>query len=88
MARQAHIYSLVGTGYVDDQKRLHNSAALFAPDGTLADRYDKHWLVPMGEWVPMPAGCILGTFSTFPNRMSSQGATDANLKAATLICAC
>jgi apolipoprotein N-acyltransferase len=52
MARMSGAWHMVGTGYEDLQRRPHNSAALFAPDGSLAGRYDKRWLVPYGEWMP------------------------------------
>lgn len=53
LARTSRAYHLVGTGYEDAQGRPANSAALFTPDGRLVDRYDKIWLVPYGEWIPL-----------------------------------
>jgi len=53
LARSSGAYHLVGTGYEDAQGRPYNSAALFGPDGSLVDRYDKIWLVPYGEWIPL-----------------------------------
>lgn len=40
--------------------RIYNSAVLLAPDGTLADQYDKAHLVPFGEYIPL--GAWLGKF--------------------------
>ena len=36
----------------DAGPRVYNSAVLVGPDGTAADVYDKHHLVPFGEYVP------------------------------------
>ncbi len=50
---------LTGTPWyelVDWQSRLrhyYNSALLFRPDGSFGGRYDKHHLVPFGEYVPL-----------------------------------
>jgi apolipoprotein N-acyltransferase len=36
----------------DGGMRLYNSSGLFTPDGTIADRYAKHHLLPIGETMP------------------------------------
>jgi len=38
--------------------RAYNSAFVIGPDGTVADVYDKHLLVPFGEYIP--AGWLIG----------------------------
>ncbi len=53
LARQTGAFQLLGSGAVDEKGGVYNSAMLIAPDGRYADRYDKNWLVPMGEWVVM-----------------------------------
>ena len=35
------------------ERRAHNALALIAPDGAIADIYDKHRLVPFGEYMPI-----------------------------------
>ncbi len=61
-------WQVVGTEYEDDQGRPYNSAAVFSPEGRLAARYDKNWLVPFGEWIPWrkqlePFGSVFHFFS-------------------------
>lgn len=52
LSYQDKTWQVVGTEYEDDQGRPYNSAAVFSPEGKLAARYDKNWLVPFGEWIP------------------------------------
>jgi apolipoprotein N-acyltransferase len=55
VARQSHAAVVVGSLGVpapSQGDQLYNSAALIAPDGTWAARYDKIHLVPFGEYVP------------------------------------
>jgi apolipoprotein N-acyltransferase len=59
-------YALVGTSHVDEKQHLHNSAAIFSPTGQLLGRYDKRWLVPMGEWVPLRNALPFGDIFHFP----------------------
>lgn len=37
----------------DDRQRWFNSLAALAPDGSVLARYDKHRLVPFGEYIPL-----------------------------------
>jgi len=57
MAKANHAWALVGATAAapadETGEKVYNSAALFAPDGRLAGRYDKVHLVPWGEYVPM-----------------------------------
>jgi apolipoprotein N-acyltransferase len=46
-------HSLVGIQHSDDWGRWYNSAALVTPDGEVSDLYDKHHLVPFGEYMPV-----------------------------------
>jgi len=41
-----------GERATDGEMRLYNSSGLFTPDGTIADRYAKHHLLPIGETMP------------------------------------
>lgn len=54
LSRAVQVPLLVGTpwGRWDPPVELFNSAVLMAPDGRLADRYDKMHLVPFGEFIP------------------------------------
>ncbi len=58
LARTAHIPLVIGSlGVVPDPTaarglRIYDSAALIAPDGANAGRYDKIHLVPWGEYIP------------------------------------
>jgi apolipoprotein N-acyltransferase len=67
MAQRTKAFVLAGTTYHDEQDRSYNSAALFTPDGRLATRYDKRWLVPMGEWVPLRSWMPFGDVFHFPS---------------------
>ncbi|PRY85628.1 apolipoprotein N-acyltransferase [Donghicola tyrosinivorans] len=46
-------HSLVGIQHSDDWGRWYNSAALVTPEGEVSDLYDKHHLVPFGEYMPV-----------------------------------
>jgi len=83
LASLTHSFQLVGTGYKDMEDRVYNSAALFAPTGRLVDRYDKNWLVPMGEWVPMRGLIPFGNVFHFPED-TTPGTADKILKAGRL----
>jgi apolipoprotein N-acyltransferase len=89
-AREADAWQFTGTDYTDPEERSYNAAALFAPDGELAARYDKQWLVPMGEWVPMRRWLPFGDVFGFPDDVTP-GTGDDPLRAgiirfAPLIC--
>jgi apolipoprotein N-acyltransferase len=44
--------------YPDRKPYLLNSAYLLGPDGTLLGRYDKHHLVPFGEYIPLKSSLL------------------------------
>jgi apolipoprotein N-acyltransferase len=53
IAKRTYAYHLVGTTREDENGIFFNSAAVFDPTGKMAAVYDKHWLVPYGEWIPL-----------------------------------
>ena len=44
--------TIIGIRRYDEQARWYNALAAFAPDGALMAQYDKHHLVPFGEYMP------------------------------------
>ena len=45
---------LMGAMRDDDAGQFFNAALLLGPDGSIAQHYDKHHLVPFGEYMPFP----------------------------------
>ncbi len=80
MALRTGAFVLAGTTYHDERDRSYNSAALFSPDGRLVTRYDKRWLVPMGEWVPLRSWMPFGDVFHFPTE-TTPGRVDTPVEA-------
>lgn len=53
MAGAAEVPVIAGIN-ADQGGRAYNALVVVAPDGSLAARYDKHHLVPFGEYLPAP----------------------------------
>lgn len=56
LAKDMHTHLLVGAPYIEFEKgntRYYNSAFLFSDTGEIIDRYDKIYLVPCGEMLPL-----------------------------------
>lgn len=60
LARETGNFLLVGSGGFDklnpeqrNSRRIANSAFLFSPDGEIIGRYDKVWLLPFDEYLPL-----------------------------------
>jgi len=51
--REQKIPILTGAYRYDEQHLKHNTAALFSADGQVVQTYDKHMLMPFGEFLPM-----------------------------------
>jgi apolipoprotein N-acyltransferase len=83
LAQQSGAYHFVGTNYRDEKDRSYNSAGLFSPGGGPPVRYDKNWLVPMGEWVPMRRFIPFGNVFHFPDDVTA-GANDQILNAGSI----
>ncbi|MFP4389583.1 MAG: apolipoprotein N-acyltransferase [Desulfococcaceae bacterium] len=67
--REAGAFFIVGSPSFErgpESMALFNSAFLIRPDGRLSGRYDKHHLVPFGEYVP------LGDFFPFLDTLVAQ----------------
>jgi apolipoprotein N-acyltransferase len=97
VARSTNSYIVAGsmgiehTGEPSRQPDIYNSAAVIAPDGAWAARYDKIHLVPFGEYVPFEklfsfaSGLTreIGTFARGQSRLPLQA---GNTKIGTFIC--
>lgn len=88
--RRHPVWLLTGGDYAPDPDRLYNSAYLLA-DGRVVDRYDKIFLVPMGEYVPFralwPRAVILGAVRRdFTPGRTARPLRGGDLAIATAIC--
>jgi apolipoprotein N-acyltransferase len=81
IAQSTGAFQVVGTGFVDESNESHNSAALFGPSGKILERYDKHQLVPFGEWVPLRAYLPFGQVFGFPPKDVVPGTSESLLTA-------
>jgi apolipoprotein N-acyltransferase len=89
-AQHTGAWQLFGSGRAENNA-IFNSSALLRPNGQLAAWYDKHWLVPFGEWIPLrPLFAPLNGVFQFPPDVTS-GTRDTPLsverfRIAPLIC--
>jgi len=88
--RRHPVWLLTGGDYAPDPDRLYNSAYLLA-GGRVVDRYDKIFLVPMGEYVPFralwPRAVILGAVRRdFTPGRAARPLRDGDLAIAAAIC--
>jgi apolipoprotein N-acyltransferase len=79
-AQRTGAWQLLGSGHEDEKGKIYNSAFLFRPDGELSERYDKTWLVPFGEWVPLRPILPFDNVFHFPADLTA-GRSDALVSA-------
>jgi apolipoprotein N-acyltransferase len=53
LVRQIHVPVIIGSPHFESWTRAFNSAYLLGPEGAIQNRYDKLYLVPFGEYVPL-----------------------------------
>ncbi|MBI3316396.1 MAG: apolipoprotein N-acyltransferase [Candidatus Omnitrophica bacterium] len=53
MIRGTSIPLVLGSPHLEDNLRAYNSAYLIGADGEMKNRYDKRYLVPFGEYIPL-----------------------------------
>jgi apolipoprotein N-acyltransferase len=79
-AQLTRSWRLLGSGHEDEEGHNYNSAFLFDPSGAWVTRYDKTWLVPFGEWVPLRSMIPFDNVFHFPDDVTP-GKADAVIEA-------